>query len=126
MYVTTYLSIPKGHEDIDFVDITTDADTELFIDPCLIERGRDPLSREAAEIIADFADQMYADMRTSRWNNSSVFDEAHEVNETKLGYGNCHNGQSEGPLRSGNKDSDHFLRSRHSCIRPRLCRRLHE
>ena len=66
MYVTTYLRIPKGHEDIDFVDITTDADTELFIDPCLIERGRDPLSREAAEIIADFADQMYADMRTSR------------------------------------------------------------
>lgn len=57
MYVTTYLSIPKGHEDIDFVDITTDADTELFIDPCLIERGRDPLSREAAEIIADFADR---------------------------------------------------------------------
>lgn len=49
MYVTTYLRIPKGHEDIDFVDITTDADTELFIDPCLIERGRDPLSREAAE-----------------------------------------------------------------------------
>lgn len=26
MYVTTYLSIPKGHEDIDFVDITTDAE----------------------------------------------------------------------------------------------------
>ena len=103
MYVTTYLSIPKGHEDIDFVDITTDADTELFIDPCLIERGRDPLSREAAEIIADFADQMYADMRTSRWNNSSVFDEAHEVNETKLGYGNGHNGKGKTP--EGMRDS---------------------
>ena len=103
MYVTTYLRIPKGHEDIDFVDITTDADTELFIDPCLIERGRDPLSREAAEIIVDFADQMYADMRTSRWNNSSVFDEAHEVNETKLGYGNGHNGKGKTP--EGMRDS---------------------
>ena len=103
MYVTTYLRIPKGHEDIDFVDITTDADTELFIDPCLIERGRDPLSREAAEIIADFADQMYADMRTSRWNNSSVFDEAHEVNETKLGYGHGHNGKGKTP--EGMRDS---------------------
>lgn len=103
MHITTYLGIPEGHEDIDFVDITTDEDTELFIDPCLIERGRDYLSREAAKTVADFADQMYADMRTSRWHNSSVFDEAHEVNETKLGYGNGSNGKGKTP--EGMRDS---------------------
>lgn len=46
---------------------------------------------------------MYADMRTSRWNNSSVFDEAHEVNGTKLGYGNGHNGKGKTP--EGMRDS---------------------
>lgn len=97
MNITTYLGIPKGHENIDFVDITTDADTELFIDPCLIERSKDPLSREAVETVADFADQMYADMRTSCWYDSSVFDEAHEVHETRMGYGNGHNGKGKTP-----------------------------
>ena len=97
MRISTYLGVPEGHANLDFVDITTSDDTELFIDPCLIERGRDDLSREAADTIADFADQMYTDMRSSRWYSSSVFDEAHEVHETRLGYGNGHNGKGKTP-----------------------------
>ena len=58
MYISKYLGIPKGHQTIDFVDITTDDDTRLFIDPCLIERSHDTLSRAAAHLMADFADQM--------------------------------------------------------------------
>lgn len=97
MRISTYLGAPEGHANIDFVDITTTDDTELFIDPCLIECCRDPLSLEAAETIADFADQMYADMRSARWFFSSVFDEAHEVHETRLGYGNGSNGKGKTP-----------------------------
>lgn len=103
MNVSSYLRIPQGHSSLDFVDITTDDDTELFIDPCLIELGRDTFSQEAARTIADFADQMYADMRSSRWHYTHVFDKAHEVHETRLGYGNGHNGKGKTP--QGMRDS---------------------
>ena len=103
MYISKYLGIPKGHQTIDFVDITTDDDTRLFIDPCLIERSHDTLSRAAAHLMADFADQMYSDMRTGRWQVTHVFDEAHEIHATKLGYGNGRNGKGKTP--AGMRDS---------------------
>lgn len=103
MFITEYLGIPKGHRTIDFVDITTGDDTRLFIDPCLIERGKDALSHAAAALISDFADMMYADMRSGRWHNTHVFDEAHEIHATKLGYGNGNNGKGKTP--SGMRDS---------------------
>lgn len=103
MYITDYLGIPHGHSSIDFVDITTDTDTRLFIDPCLIERGKDQLSQHASALISDFADQLYKDMRSGGWTSTRIFDEAHEIHETKLGYGNGRNGKGKTPY--GMKDS---------------------
>ncbi|MBQ6950375.1 MAG: hypothetical protein IJN44_02655 [Clostridia bacterium] len=97
MYISTYLGVPRGHKNFDFVDITTNTDTELFIDPCLIEFGKDRFSQEAAMTFSDFADRLYREMRASRWRGSSIFDEAHEVHETRLGYGNGHNGKGKTP-----------------------------
>lgn len=97
MFITEYIGLPMGHAGIDFVDITTERDTQLFLDPCLIERCCDPLSQDAAASISDFADQMYQDMRTGRWHSTYVFDEAHEIHETKLGYGNGRNGKGKTP-----------------------------
>lgn len=97
MYITDYLGLPRGHRQIDFVDVQSNNDTELFIDPCLIELGEDDLSIEASSLIADFEDTLYADMRGGRWNTTHVFDEAHEIHDTKLGYGNGRNGKGKTP-----------------------------
>ena len=97
MFITEYLGLPQGHSDIDFVDINTSDDTELFIDPCLIELGEDQLSREAATLISDFEDTLYYDMRSGQWRTTHVLDEAHEIHDTKLGYGNGRNGKGKTP-----------------------------
>lgn len=93
MFITDYLGLPRGHSDIDFVDVQINDDTELFIDPCLIELADDSLSIEAATLIANFEDTLYSDMRSGRWYTTHVFDEAHEIHDTKLGYGNGRNGK---------------------------------
>lgn len=97
MYITDYLGIPRGHRGIDFVDVRTDDDTILFLDPCLIELGDDDLSLEASRLIEDFEDTLYQDMRSGRWETTRVFDEAHEIHDTKLGYGNGRNGKGKTP-----------------------------
>ena len=74
-----------GHCDIDFVDIRTDSDTELFIDPCLVELGIDPRSRYAHSLICDFADTLFAEMRSQHWDTTHLLDDGHEVNAIKLG-----------------------------------------
>lgn len=95
MTITDYLGIARGHFNISFVDVCTDDDTKLFIDPCLIELRKDDRSREAATLIADFEDTLYAEMRSGRWDSTHVFDEAHEIHDTKLGYGNGQNGKGK-------------------------------
>lgn len=102
MFISNYLHMPKGHANFDFVDIKTHDDTELFIDPCLIELATDKLSRMASSLIADFADTLYFDMRRGRWHESHIFDHAHEIHDTKLGYGNGANGK--GKTAEGLKD----------------------
>lgn len=47
MNISNYFNLPRGHSNFDFVDINTDYDTELFIDPCLIEIINTPFSYEA-------------------------------------------------------------------------------
>ncbi|MFR1478317.1 MAG: hypothetical protein ACLSB9_22835 [Hydrogeniiclostridium mannosilyticum] len=97
MNITSFLGIPRGHKGLAFVDIQTDDDTQLFLDPCLIERGTDDLSRQAALLMTDFTYQLYADMRSGRWYTTHVFNEAHEIHDTKLGYGNGGNGKGKTP-----------------------------
>ena len=95
MFLTKYLDLPMGHRNIDFVDIRTDSDTELFIDPCLIELGLDSRSRYANRLICDFADTLFAEMRSQHWENTRLLDDGHEVNAIKLGYGNGRNGKGK-------------------------------
>lgn len=95
MTITTYFGFPSGHSNFDFVDIPINKDLRLFIDPCLIERNSDFWSRQASELISDFSDKMYSDIRSGQWHNTCVFDHAHEINATHLGYGNGHNGKGK-------------------------------
>lgn len=39
MNISNYFNLPRGHSNFDFVDINTDYDTELFIDPSLSHRN---------------------------------------------------------------------------------------
>lgn len=99
MYISDYFGIPKGHASIPFVDIRTNCDTKLFIDPCLIERcsPNDYYSAEAQRLITDFEDCLYFTMRSGRWATTTMLNQAHEVHETKLGYGNGRNGKGKTP-----------------------------
>ena len=103
MHISSYLGIPRGHQNFPFVDVTTRKDTQLFLDPCLIERSSDDLSKYATTFISDFEDQLYWDMRHGYWDITAVLDEAHEINDTKLGYGNGYNGKGKTP--QGMRDS---------------------
>ena len=111
MHISAHLGLPPGHSHFPFVDITTRSDTRLFLDPCLIERSQDDFSRYAAALISDFEDKLYWDMRHGHWGCTAVFDEAHEINDTKLGYGTGYNGKGKTP--HGMRDS---LRDRKSVV----------
>lgn len=95
MNITDFLKIQHGHMHISFVDINTDSDLKLFLDPTLIKLGGDECSKRAARLIDDFEKQLYNDMRTGKWNNTPILDAAHEVHDTKLGYGNGQNGKGK-------------------------------
>lgn len=97
MYISAHLGLPPGHSHFPFVDVTTRDDTRLFLDPCLIERSQDDLSKYATALIVDFEDRLYRDMRCGLWDVTTVFDEAHEINDTKLGYGTGYNGKGKTP-----------------------------
>lgn len=59
MNISNYFNLPRGHSNFDFVDINTDYDTELFIDPCLIEIINTPFSYEAMYTLNDYFDSFY-------------------------------------------------------------------
>ena len=103
MHISSFFGLRKGHAALDFIDIDANGDTLLFLDPCLIERGTDPLSAEAALIIADFEDSLFDEMRNGNWYDTSILNYAHEVHDTKLGFGTGCNGK--GKTASGIRES---------------------
>lgn len=103
MHITDYFGLYKGHAALDFIDIDVNGDTLLFLDPCLIERGTDPRSIEAALTIADFEDLLFDEMRNGNWHETDILDYAHEVHDIKLGYGTGRNGK--GKTASGIRES---------------------
>ena len=85
-----------GHSSINFVDIRLDTDTKLFIDPSIIETNKDQLSQEADHIISSFFNVFYSHYKNygiSRRQIKKLLSNFHEVNDTKLGYGNGRNGK---------------------------------
>lgn len=97
MNISNYFNLPRGHSNFDFVDINTDYDTELFIDPCLIEIINTPFSYEAMYTLNDYFDSFYDLYRSNHEysDKTALFCHAHEINATKLGYGNGNNGKAK-------------------------------
>ena len=97
MFFSQILNLPQGHSEVDFVDIDVHHDTELFIDPCLIEVGKSSFCQKANNVLQDCMDYM-VDMYRSHASYSDklrFFDHMHEVNCTKLGYGDGDNGKAK-------------------------------
>ena len=73
------------------------SDTKLFIDPCLISISQTSFSREAKKIIDDYFDHLFNLYKnnSSRTDKLFLFEHSHEINATKLGYGNGKNGKAK-------------------------------
>lgn len=88
-----------SHSEIDFVDVVLSPDTKLFLDPCLIEMSTDVWSTQAQRSISSYFDCFYSLYRQRASNSIKIelFQHAHEINATKLGYGSGHNGKAKTP-----------------------------
>ena len=87
----------NSHSEIEFVDIVLSPDKKLFLDPCLIEMGKDSWSIQAQGSISSYFDCFYGLYRqgASMKSKLDMFEHAHEINATKLGYGSGHNGKAK-------------------------------
>jgi len=89
----------SSHSEIDFVDVVLAPDTKLFLDPCLIAVGKDTWSIQAQSCISSYFDCFYSlyKQKASKSLKLELFQYAHEINATKLGYGTGHNGKAKTP-----------------------------
>ncbi|QPW59057.1 hypothetical protein IRP63_14595 (plasmid) [Clostridium botulinum] len=77
-----------GHANLDFIDIDVKNDTELFIEPTLIEALEGKWYKECSNLIDNFFDNLFSEY--SNGNKTRILellDCAHEPNETRLGWG---------------------------------------
>lgn len=97
MYISSYFNLEKGHCNFEFVDINITTDTELFIDPCLIEVNSSRFCKAANETIQDYFNCFYDLYRNHKSFSEkfNLFQYAHEINATKLGYGSGNNGKAK-------------------------------
>lgn len=88
-----------NHADIDFVDVTLAPDVKLFIDPCLIAYNKSPWAIQAKKTLASYFDCFYSMYRDGKPDSLKLklFEHAHEINATRLGYGNGRNGKAKTP-----------------------------
>jgi hypothetical protein len=85
-----------GHADIDFVDVARNDDTQLFIDPCLIEVGEDALSFRCQQVIQDYFEHLCLAYKEKQHNSEFLY-HLGERNEARLGYGTGINGKAKTP-----------------------------
>lgn len=90
----------KSHSMIDFIDVKLSPDTKLFLDPCLIEIGKDIWSIQAQCSISNYFDCFFNLYKQKESNNEKLdlFQFAHEINATRLGYGSGSNGKAKTPM----------------------------
>lgn len=97
MRISECFNQEKGHVNLEYVDIDTNKDTTLFIDPCLIEVGKSSFCVNAAKVMKDFFDGLYSLYRNRSTKNEKLnyYQHCHEINATKLGYGSGSNGKAK-------------------------------
>lgn len=77
-----------GHAKLAFIDIDVENDTELFLEPTLIEALNGEWYKECAKLIDNFFDNLFAEFSAgNKTRILELLDYAHEPNETRLGWG---------------------------------------
>lgn len=90
--ISDFFSIPSRQPDLDFIDIDLDCDNLLFIDPRLIEKGTDALSKEMQNYIEVYWAEVIKAIRSKdKGLISSILGGLKEPAETRLGYSNRNN-----------------------------------
>lgn len=82
-----------GHSNYEFVDVDTMSDQQLFIDPSLIFTSSTEWCFQASKVINDYFDRFYHAFRFDNGiEKAYLLSHAQEINDTRLGFGNGHNG----------------------------------
>lgn len=86
-------------EMLDFYDVNLEQDTALFIEPGCILSADDELSKKAWATVRDYFQCLFEAYRqhVSDAAKMEMLEHLHEVNATKLGYGNGRNGKAKTP-----------------------------
>lgn len=97
MKLSELFNVPPNEQD--FYDLDLCGDTKLFIEPGRILVSKDELSRQAWTDIKDFFACLVAahGEGASDLERFMIVEHLHEVNATKLGYGNGRNGKAKTP-----------------------------
>lgn len=89
MKISQIFVINKSQAELDFVDIDSEQDKLLFIDPFLLSNNTDPWSLAASHTLQSFFQHVLDNIRTGRINQArQAFRHLHEPNETCLGMSN--------------------------------------
>lgn len=86
MRISEYFGLDKSQYELDFVDIDTNADLPLFLDPYFLSLRNDSWSINATRTIQSFFAHFLALMRSGNEESArQLFSHMHEPNETCLG-----------------------------------------
>ncbi|MCF6411502.1 hypothetical protein [Pseudalkalibacillus salsuginis] len=86
MQISEYFNLGLKQEDLDFVDVNTSRDNELFIDPCWIHIGDDDWSKQASSTISGFFDHILdLYQKGDKKKAKELFGFSKEPNETCFG-----------------------------------------
>lgn len=76
----------ESHSEIEFIDIFVVPDTQLFIDPYLILYGNDKWAMKPQKQVSNYFENFF-DIYNQRLEKDILFEHAHEIQITKLGFG---------------------------------------
>ena len=86
MKISQIFNLQKSQSELDFVDIDTDLDTPLFLDPYLLSKRTDPWSMEAIKTLRSFFNELITHIRAGNdTQGKGMFKHLGEPNSTCLG-----------------------------------------
>lgn len=84
--ISTYFSLDKSQFELDFVDVNTDTDTRLFVDPFALSLREDPWGRDAHLLLSSYFGRVLDAIREGREAAAlELLSHLNEPNETRLG-----------------------------------------
>lgn len=85
MKISEYFNLNRSQVELDFVDVITDDDTPLFVDPYFISRNTDEWSIAATEEIRNFFQKIIENINFNPKLCKYMLSNLNEPNETRLG-----------------------------------------